>query len=29
VDPRTGKTVSDDYANWTMHPINHSATAAE
>jgi len=29
VDPRTGKTVSDDYANWTMHPNNPMSTAAE
>jgi dihydropyrimidine dehydrogenase (NAD+) subunit PreA len=29
VDPRTGKTVTDDYANWTTHPNNPSATAAE
>ncbi|MFT4794584.1 MAG: dihydropyrimidine dehydrogenase (NAD+) subunit PreA [Paracoccaceae bacterium] len=29
VDPRTGKTVSDEYANWTMHPNNPSAAAAE
>jgi dihydropyrimidine dehydrogenase (NAD+) subunit PreA len=29
VDPRTGKTVTDDYANWTTHPNNPSVTAAE
>ena len=29
VDPRTGKTVSDDYANWTTHPNNPGAVAAE
>ncbi|QFU08509.1 NAD-dependent dihydropyrimidine dehydrogenase subunit PreA [Rhodobacteraceae bacterium THAF1] len=29
VDPRTGKTVSDDYANWTTHPQNPGAVAAE
>ena len=29
VDPRTGKTVSDDYENWTTHPNNPSAVAAE
>ncbi|WP_416916298.1 MAG: NAD-dependent dihydropyrimidine dehydrogenase subunit PreA [Roseicyclus sp.] len=30
VDPRTGVTVSDDYANWTTHPNNPAArTAAE
>ena len=28
-DPRTGKTVSDDYANWTTHPNNPMAKAAE
>jgi dihydropyrimidine dehydrogenase (NAD+) subunit PreA len=28
-DPRTGKTVSDDYANWTTHPNNPSSVAAE
>ncbi|WP_322865728.1 NAD-dependent dihydropyrimidine dehydrogenase subunit PreA [Aquicoccus sp. G2-2] len=28
-DPRTGKVVSGDYANWTMHPNNPSARAAE
>jgi dihydropyrimidine dehydrogenase (NAD+) subunit PreA len=28
-DPRTGKVVEDAYANWTMHPNNPSATAAE
>ena len=29
VDPRTGKTVSDAYANWTTHPNNPAAQAAE
>ena len=29
VDPRTGKTVVDDYANWTTHPNNPGAVAAE
>ena len=29
VDPRTGKIVSDDYANWTTHPNNPSVEAAE
>jgi dihydropyrimidine dehydrogenase (NAD+) subunit PreA len=29
VDPRTGTVVSDDYANWTTHPNNPSAKAAE
>ncbi|MGB0798804.1 MAG: NAD-dependent dihydropyrimidine dehydrogenase subunit PreA, partial [Planktomarina sp.] len=29
VDPRTGKTVQPDYANWTTHPNNPGATAAE
>jgi dihydropyrimidine dehydrogenase (NAD+) subunit PreA len=29
VDPRTGKTVSDEYANWTTHPNNPGAVAAE
>jgi len=29
VDPRTGKTVVADYANWTMHPNNPMAKAAE
>jgi dihydropyrimidine dehydrogenase (NAD+) subunit PreA len=29
VDPRTGRTVSDDYANWTTHPNNPGAVAAE
>jgi dihydropyrimidine dehydrogenase (NAD+) subunit PreA len=28
VDPRTGVTVSDDYANWTTHPNNPAARAA-
>jgi dihydropyrimidine dehydrogenase (NAD+) subunit PreA len=28
-DPRTGKVVEETYANWTMHPNNPSATAAE
>jgi dihydropyrimidine dehydrogenase (NAD+) subunit PreA len=29
VDARTGKTVVDDYANWTTHPNNPGAVAAE
>ena len=29
VDPRTGKVVSSDYANWTTHPNNAGAVAAE
>ncbi len=29
IDPRTGKLVSADYANWTTHPNNPSAQAAE
>ena len=29
VDPRTGKVVSDDYANWTTHPNNPMSSAAE
>ncbi|MGB0440686.1 MAG: NAD-dependent dihydropyrimidine dehydrogenase subunit PreA, partial [Paracoccaceae bacterium] len=29
VDPRTGQTVSPEYANWTMHPNNPSSQAAE
>ena len=29
IDPRTGKVVSDDYANWTTHPNNPGAVAAE
>ncbi len=28
-DPRTGKVVSDTFADWTTHPNNPSATAAE
>ena len=28
-DPRTGKVVEPDYANWTTHPNNPAATAAE
>ncbi|SHF09641.1 dihydropyrimidine dehydrogenase (NAD+) subunit PreA [Loktanella atrilutea] len=28
-DPRTGKLVLDDYANWTTHPNNPGAVAAE
>jgi dihydropyrimidine dehydrogenase (NAD+) subunit PreA len=28
VDPRTGTTVSDDYANWTTHPNNPAARSA-
>ena len=29
VDPRTGRVVSPDYANWRTHPNNPLATAAE
>ena len=29
VDPRTGKVVSSDYANWTTHPNNPGAVPAE
>lgn len=29
LDPRTGKVVEPDYANWTTHPNNPGATAAE
>ncbi|MEL6516970.1 MAG: NAD-dependent dihydropyrimidine dehydrogenase subunit PreA, partial [Pseudomonadota bacterium] len=29
VDPRTGKVVEDGYANWTTHPNNPAAKAAE
>ena len=29
VDPRTGQTILDDYANWTTHPNNPDAVAAE
>jgi dihydropyrimidine dehydrogenase (NAD+) subunit PreA len=29
VDPRTGKVVQKDYANWTTHPNNPGAVAAE
>jgi len=29
LDERTGDVVSEDYANWTTHPNNPSATAAE
>ena len=29
VDPRTGRMVSGDYANWTTHPNNPGAVAAE
>ncbi|KIC17619.1 NAD-dependent dihydropyrimidine dehydrogenase subunit PreA [Leisingera sp. ANG-Vp] len=29
IDERTGEVVSGDYANWTTHPNNPSATAAE
>ena len=28
-DPRTGRVVSDDYANWTTHPNNPASKAAE
>ncbi|KQI69974.1 dihydropyrimidine dehydrogenase [Loktanella sp. 3ANDIMAR09] len=29
IDPRTGKEVQKDYANWTTHPNNPGAVAAE
>ena len=29
VDPRTGQTVTDEYGNWTTHPNNPGAVAAE
>ena len=29
VDPRTGKVVEEEYANWTTHPNNPAAQAAE
>jgi dihydropyrimidine dehydrogenase (NAD+) subunit PreA len=29
IDPRTGKVVEPEYANWTTHPNNPSAAAAE
>ena len=29
VDPRTGKVVEEEYANWTTHPNNPGAVAAE
>ncbi|WP_291727175.1 NAD-dependent dihydropyrimidine dehydrogenase subunit PreA [Leisingera sp. F5] len=29
IDERTGEVVSDEYANWTTHPNNPAATAAE
>lgn len=29
IDPRTGKVVQADYANWTTHPNNPAASAAE
>jgi dihydropyrimidine dehydrogenase (NAD+) subunit PreA len=29
VDPRTGKVVSDVHADWTTHPNNPGAVAAE
>ena len=29
VDPRTGRVVEGDYANWTTHPNNPGAVAAE
>jgi dihydropyrimidine dehydrogenase (NAD+) subunit PreA len=29
VDPRTGKVVQNEYANWTTHPNNPGAVAAE
>jgi dihydropyrimidine dehydrogenase (NAD+) subunit PreA len=28
VDPRTGRVISDEYANWTTHPNNPAAKAA-
>jgi dihydropyrimidine dehydrogenase (NAD+) subunit PreA len=28
IDERTGRPVSDDYANWTMHPNNPAAVKA-
>jgi dihydropyrimidine dehydrogenase (NAD+) subunit PreA len=28
-DPRTGRVVQPEYANWTTHPNNPSANAAE
>ena len=28
-DPRTGETVQEEYANWTTHPNNPGAVAAE
>jgi dihydropyrimidine dehydrogenase (NAD+) subunit PreA len=29
IDPRTGRTVERRYANWTTHPNNPMADAAE
>ena len=29
VDPRTGQTVTEEYGNWTTHPNNPGAVAAE
>jgi dihydropyrimidine dehydrogenase (NAD+) subunit PreA len=29
MDERTGKPVSDEYGNWTMHPNNPMRDAAE
>jgi dihydropyrimidine dehydrogenase (NAD+) subunit PreA len=29
VDQRTGKTISEEYGNWTTHPNNPGAVAAE
>ena len=29
IDPRTGRVVEPDYANWTTHPNNPMARAAE
>ena len=29
IDERTGEAVSGDYGNWTTHPNNPAATAAE
>ena len=29
IDPRTGKVVQKEYSNWTTHPNNPGAVAAE
>jgi len=29
VDPRTGRAIERDYANWTTHPNNPNGAAAE